>query len=1161
MEYGTNTRLAKFGLSKGLTVLSLFLGFSLATSMAWTAPQPGSRCQDLFSRGPHESKLQGLDELAAQAEIALERGQQGPQFGFQPGLKFLAADGTLAGQIQTQRISGQGLRIKIEMPRLRNGVDARDFVRAAAVETIQRAQELGYSEIEIVAFAQWNKGNQQLRELGFKPDPRDANLFRQELKSQTKSERLATPALRQKYLESVAQIIESQKEQISQILSRVNTPTGTDWEIYHVLGALRHAPVIEGYDLDRIQTVNHLAVVASTNVPLYSLIVQGFIPSLVAKHTWFRTPSRTREVYRDLYSLISQGLPPAMNQGFHLLMDEADTQYDNFLRRHILGLNNNRNAFARNPSELVLFTGNPNTGQKLVQEIATKFREVDADRALKQVFIGFGAGMNPMVVASSARENMPRAVKAVIENIRMNSAQDCSLPNFYAVHELALTSFVDQLTSAVRQLRPGPHTDPQAGYSPLSMTDDLRALANYRQKYFKYLKNSEAVFDMEKRLVAPHVFVFPPEMYAQVELQEHFAPFITVFPFRDRNHLKRMMAREEVRKQAMAATVFGGEAASRDLTETIQEMRESGHSVTVNKNLYSYLDYGSNLPFGGAGVETSFVYTLTKPKGGEVHLHRAHHPVLFSNEAAIHFPKRRDTGLPTVSELPVDHQYLQTLLAEATAPVRGWNTTGVDFPEMLRPTGIKYLQEVAKKGFYVASTYAMMFRSSEYGFNANVANPMLSPEKVRGLVLHATAIDQNEKAFKTMMGDVNPQMGFGRLMDLIRKDRAQEYRFTEAAWPGLMPKTETWRSLADQGRLPVALIEQVASTKAEFERVLRRGQTLDTNSRELLRAHLEKLVDQLFQWARREFPEGVYFKNYSEFATGDLGTGVTSFSTSHQEVVGEFLRRFEQVLSEIRSGAIQGGADLKAPSLRKAIVEGSWESYSKFIFKLLADPQNLQVQSRVTLAQTPLGFAKEFRVDFIDGEAVLARHRFGSEYLPDDAKAAAQVVNAFFKRLPPEFRQLAGGADVAQTTDGRWIVFEWNLGPNSGTLMSGYYPIESHLYFSTLRGEPTPFLQKLHRVHREGVTAEARYLRSLRHEKSVWWRESEQDYSVEDIGKYFRDLHLAEWDRGPKTAESRQEILRQIHVLFEGFQSEAIQKLRDGASYFVQTRLDSETGP
>jgi len=360
--------------------------------------------------------------------------------------------------------------------------------------------------------------------------------------------------------------------------------------------------------------------------------MHGFLPLSITDNVWFRTPAATRAIYRDLFHEISLALPPGRLKGLNILAKAKDTQYDTFRKTYVLGLNKKGKHLERPPSEVVIFTGNPETGRKILADNAKKLTAIaKPDESYKQVFLGFGTGMNPMIVTGDAARNLDVAVDATLDSIKINCGQDCIAPNFYMVNQAVVDQYVAGIVTRIDKMKPGRTGDRTAGYSPVTFSEDVKKLQDYRAKYEKFLVNPSATIDPTEKLVSPHVFVFPNGMFEEVSLQEHYGPFITIFKYDNPADLGKMAKDPRVQKKAMYASVFGDTQASEEVTQAIDTLQQNRHSVSFNTSVYS--DESGNLPFGGVGEDSSIVGILFKEAGSTAELNESHRAILFSKEA------------------------------------------------------------------------------------------------------------------------------------------------------------------------------------------------------------------------------------------------------------------------------------------------------------------------------------------------------------------------------------------------------------------------------------------------------------------------------------------------------------------------------------------------
>lgn len=448
----------------------------------------------------------------------------------------------------------------------------------------------------------------------------------------------ADPSGKTTFFNDLATVIETNRAEIKQILMKVDSPNGAEYEIHQALKTLRGAPLFELKQLARTRTLENVAVYGSTNIPLYTLVLHAFIPATVSKNIWFRTPQVSREVYVELFNFIRTKInAPERLSGVHVLHLPKDVQYDNFRKAHVLGLHKKGKRFERPPSEIVIFTGNPKTGREVFATNYTKMQELGGPGArFEQVFMMFGAGMNPMIVTADAAPSLPEAVDRIIEPIRINSSQDCIAPTFYAVSSNVKEALLAKLLPELGKLKLATsRDDATADYFPLVFSESVSPLLAYRLKYQDYLVTPNAKIDTRTKAVEPHVFVFPIEMWGRVELEQHYAPFIVMFEYSKPGQIAQMARDPRVAERAMFASIFG--AHGKPETEAaIKAFRASNHDVRLNNDFFA--EENGNLPFGGQGPDASSVLRVSTDENGQPKIQESSKPLLFSKEAAEHYP-------------------------------------------------------------------------------------------------------------------------------------------------------------------------------------------------------------------------------------------------------------------------------------------------------------------------------------------------------------------------------------------------------------------------------------------------------------------------------------------------------------------------------------------
>ena len=249
-----------------------------------------------------------------------------------------------------------------------------------------------------------------------------------------------------------------------------------------------------------------------------------------------------------------------------------------------------------------------------------------------------------------------------------------------------------------------------------------------------------------------------------------------------------------------------------------------------------------------------------------------------------------------------------------------------------------------------------------------------------------------------------------------------------------------------------------------------------------------------------------------EFQTGDAAKMITTANIDVRRLVADFAGDVPR-LARLAGGA--RGDWLASRSVQRVIADDCARG-TGVLWALLVSPQSLMVQQKLPLARTPLGAALEFRVDFVDGQAMHVTPRHSLEYLPEQGRAAARFLDAFFRspRLPAAIRRLSGGADVAFTVDGKPKLIELNFGPESGYRDWDQYVVDANLWMEGLTGRPTLMTEWFERLARTPLRRQRQFFAGLP-------RDALLKKAVASTFVWFRDRTLDRWRRHPTAAGGR----------------------------------------
>ena len=1023
---------------------------------------------------------------------------------------------------------------------------------------VEWAREQGYREISLNTHPQLQLAISLYTSVGFVktneviPERPKVMIFKRHFNQEPLAKRLSRREDKIEYFAELKKQFLKAKSKIKEILLEIETEAGAEYELRQVEDLLENVEDLEISNLQQIKPLKNVAVYGSTNIPLYTLMMHAFIPVSVSEHVWFRTPSATRSIYSRLFDTLVSSRPPGTFEGIHILTDPKDIQYDNFQKRHVLGLNNKGKKSLRPISEVVLFTGSPETGREILRSNVRELSKIES-KSEKQVFLAFGAGINPLIITKDAKGNLDAAMNAALDSVRINSGQDCIAPNLVLVDEAIADEYIAGLKERLSLIKVDAQKRGENLITPLYFSETVTGLVEYRDQFASHLMNSEqAKINSETREVTPHLFVFDYKDYEEVPLKEHFAPFLVVFKYKDREEVKKMVLDPRVQNKVMYASVFGDTQATTETSRMVQLLQETRHTVSVNFSIYA--DESGNMPFGGLGPDSSTANWLEKNES-EIKLETAQRPLLFSEDAARYFS---DAQVPkaTLQTQELARSFVTELMKGLDQPLdsmpfhlKPWSKV-TERQIKNRPTGLATLREVmAQKGLSRVSRFnGEMDDETKKKMVDFYGVPLLFPkenqkmERVPGVVLHNGLPAEIPLLLNKYRGDINPYLGRGMLAGLL-KNKLSEYYLAEAIQPGSMAATESFKTL-DQGKIlsqnfhsqRIALVNKIGV-------ILRSGKPLTLDQSKDLRQEFEKIIRILFLDIRKYYPQGAFFKNFGELATADLGIMITTFSTNPIHIAQQFVMRMEEILKNHRA---------EQPLLEAFSVE-PYETGSKFLAQILEKPEGIMVQVREDLLRTEQGQNMEFRVSFMDGEPFNSKLRFSREYYPREAKKAFKFVKDFFAKAPPEIRHLSGGADVVFTRDGRTLFMEFNFGGSDGTLFPTFFIMDNHEATSKLVGKPTPFYARMLALASKPKEEVISFFRSLKNHLEPWHKSSLDSLSAVEFGRWYRDEKIRQWQKTPNVEKAQSTMAEIVAVLTSRKEvGEDIEKIILGAKEFYR---------
>jgi len=307
--------------------------------------------------------------------------------------------------------------------------------------------------------------------------------------------------------------------------------------------------------------VDRISSFLPINLPLYSLVLFGIVPSFMAKKVYMRPPKPMWSIFKKLTFFLKPVIPPPI-----------EFQYCE--RKYFLEL------FIKK-SDVIIFTGRYENALS-VQRETVPFRSL---------FIYNGRGINPLLITPNADLNL--AVSKCIKVRCFNSGQDCAGPDDIIVHNSIIDPFIEKLIEKLNSLEV--KSDYYSGniIGPIVKTEGLLEL----QKFFKENK-SKIIYggsvDLTNKICYPTVLVSNLMQHSDYT-QEFFAPVFNVLIYSNAEDLDFYFQNKDYFDYAMYVSVFGD-------SPYISKLKR--HSIVLQNLTILEIDQNT---FGGYGRRASYV--------------------------------------------------------------------------------------------------------------------------------------------------------------------------------------------------------------------------------------------------------------------------------------------------------------------------------------------------------------------------------------------------------------------------------------------------------------------------------------------------------------------------------------------------------------------------
>lgn len=460
--------------------------------------------------------------------------------------------------------------------------------------------------------------------------------------------------------------------------------------------------------------------------------------------------------------------------------------------------------------------------------------------------------------------------------------------------------------------------------------------------------------------------------------------------------------------------------------------------------------------------------------------------------------------------------------------------------------GLEPLRELANKNLATVVPYKTptknnrLLRSAHKllaGGTVVYANDRTKHISLPGAVFHPG----NSTLTAHVRGEANPHLGYGRQHG---RNKLWEWQFVSRVDPSAMAETISIDELPTWTDPKLEEIRE--SIRVRMLEIISGQAYLFTNDNiNQLNSYIRTIFDAL----RLRFPDGAFLKPVEGSCSGDYDQIITTMSANESTIynyASKFISKMYGILEYLR----KKNESIYSSTMRTKLLSRS--PVVLVVHDLLFAPREVIGQAALKLAVTDSGKSFEVRVDFIQGKAIYSSTRYDiAAYYPREMQAAADFLDAFFKKANYQNKMLCGGADIGLGQDGKWYIIEFNLGAESCALAFG---TNWNLYISNFLGKNTDLIACYERVFSAPLEDQQQFLIGL--EKTVLNHPQIDD--LRWIYIWFRDRYCRLFEANPST-NARSVILEKLNILFSCVPDE-YQSLVDGLINSTKLYMDRELG-
>lgn len=299
-------------------------------------------------------------------------------------------------------------------------------------------------------------------------------------------------------------------------------------------------------------SANTISSYMPMNLPLYSLIIYTIIPRICAIQSNYRPSSKTITQSKKIHELL-----------------ELD-------RYNINLFDGTRFSYLKNKvskSDVVIFVGKPENANNLCQSLSSK-----------TLFIYFGVGQNPVIIANNA--DLEIASKKIAETVMFNYGQDCAKPNIILCKKELHKQFVHNLIKEIEKNMYQKTT--------IKNLNSLKEIANLLVKEVEYIEYGGSV-NFKERTLNPLIITKYLADDAS-NYNEFYGPVFRIMLYNNDVELKQYFSNPLYKQENMNISLFGN-------SNFVDELPAS---LVLHNEMVPEIDHGYH-EYGGFGENTSYL--------------------------------------------------------------------------------------------------------------------------------------------------------------------------------------------------------------------------------------------------------------------------------------------------------------------------------------------------------------------------------------------------------------------------------------------------------------------------------------------------------------------------------------------------------------------------